>query len=86
MMPIRMETQCSGCHSLHFDEHDPTSGVPHGDLQRMYRALREHFSRQYLEAARLRARTAECAGPDRKRARCLSMSSGGHAIGRIRSH
>ncbi|HWM68504.1 MAG TPA: cytochrome c3 family protein [Steroidobacteraceae bacterium] len=50
MMPIRMETQCSGCHSLHFDEHDPTSGVPHGDLQRMYRALREHFSRQYLEA------------------------------------
>jgi predicted CXXCH cytochrome family protein len=50
MMPIRMETQCSGCHSLHFDEHDPMSGVPHGDLQRMYRALREHFSRQYLEA------------------------------------
>jgi predicted CXXCH cytochrome family protein len=50
MMPIRMETQCSGCHSLHFDEHDPSSGVPHGDLQRMYRTLREHFSRQYLEA------------------------------------
>jgi len=50
MMPIRMETQCAGCHSLHFDEHDPTSGVPHGDLQRMFRALREHFSRQYLEA------------------------------------
>ena len=49
MMPIRMETQCSGCHSLHFDEHDPTSGVPHGDLQRMFRTLREHFSRQYLE-------------------------------------
>jgi len=50
MMPIRMEIQCSGCHSLHFDENDPTSGVPHGDLPRMYRALREHFSRQYLEA------------------------------------
>ncbi len=50
MMPIRMETQCSGCHSLHFDEHDPTSAVPHGNLQRMYRSLREHFSRQYLEA------------------------------------
>ena len=50
MMPIRMETQCSGCHSLHFDEHDPTSGVPHGDLPRMFRALREHFSQQYLEA------------------------------------
>jgi FHA domain len=50
MMPIRMETQCSGCHTLHFDEHDPTSGVPHGSLQRMFRALREHFSRQYLES------------------------------------
>jgi len=50
MMPIRMETQCSGCHSLHFDEHDPTSGVPHGSLQSMFRVLREHFSRQYLEA------------------------------------
>jgi predicted CXXCH cytochrome family protein len=50
MMPIRMEIQCSGCHSLHFDENDPSSGVPHGDLPRMYRALREHFSRQYLEA------------------------------------
>ncbi|HEV7441110.1 MAG TPA: FHA domain-containing protein, partial [Steroidobacteraceae bacterium] len=50
MMPIRMETQCSGCHSLHFDEHDPTSGVPHGNLQAMFRVLREHFSRQYLES------------------------------------
>jgi len=50
MMPIRMETQCSGCHSLHFDEHDPTSGVPHGSLQSMFRVLREHFSRQYLES------------------------------------
>jgi predicted CXXCH cytochrome family protein len=50
MMPIRMEVQCSGCHTLHFDEHDPTSGVPHGDLNRMSRVLREHFSRQYLDA------------------------------------
>ena len=50
MMPIRMEIQCSGCHSLHFDEHDTSSGVPHGDLPRMFRALREHFSRLYLEA------------------------------------
>jgi hypothetical protein len=46
MMPIRMETQCSGCHSLHFDEHDPTSGV-----------LREHFSRQYLESTGPTTRT-----------------------------
>jgi len=50
MMPVRMEAQCSGCHSLHFDEHDPTTGVPHGDLQKMFRALREHFSRQYLDS------------------------------------
>jgi hypothetical protein len=48
MLPIRMETNCSGCHSLRFDEHDPTSGVPHGDLVGLYKTLREHFSRAYL--------------------------------------
>jgi hypothetical protein len=57
MMPIRMETQCSGCHSLHFDEHDPTSGVPHGSLQSMFRVLREHFSRLYLESTGPTVRT-----------------------------
>jgi predicted CXXCH cytochrome family protein len=48
MLPIRMETHCSGCHRLQFDEHDPTSGVPHGDLAALYKTLREHFSRTYL--------------------------------------
>jgi len=48
MIPIKMETHCSGCHSLLFDEHDPTSGVPHGDLEAVYKTLREHFSREYL--------------------------------------
>jgi predicted CXXCH cytochrome family protein len=48
MLPIRMETNCSGCHSLRFDEHDPTSDVPHGDLGGVYKTLREHFSRAYL--------------------------------------
>jgi len=57
MMPIRMETQCSGCHSLHFDEHDPTSGVPHGSLQSMFRVLHEHFSAQYLESTGPTTRT-----------------------------
>jgi len=48
MLPIRMETNCSGCHSLRFDEHDPTSDVQHGDLDAVYKTLREHFSRAYL--------------------------------------
>ena len=48
MLPIRMETHCSGCHSLLFDEHDPTSGVPHGNLEAVYKTLREHFSHEYL--------------------------------------
>jgi hypothetical protein len=61
MLPIRMETQCSGCHSLHFDEHDPATGVPHGDLQKVFRALREHFSRQYLDSGSL-VRTATNGG------------------------
>ena len=49
MLPIRMESDCSGCHSLQFDEHDPTTVVPHGDLKAVFRALQEHFSRQFLE-------------------------------------
>ena len=48
MLPIRMETHCSGCHSLLFDEHDPTSGVPHGNIGAVYKTLREHFSHEYL--------------------------------------
>jgi predicted CXXCH cytochrome family protein len=48
MLPIRMETNCSGCHSLLFDEHDPTSGVPHGNLEAVYKTIREHFSHEYL--------------------------------------
>jgi hypothetical protein len=43
---------------LLFDEHDPSSVVPHGDLQRMFRALREHFSRQYLDAGATSSRAA----------------------------
>lgn len=48
MLPIRMESNCSGCHSLRFDEQDPSSGVPHGDPEAVYKTLREHFSRVYL--------------------------------------
>ena len=48
MNPIRMETNCSGCHRLQFDENDPTSGVPHGNIEAVYKTLREHFSREYL--------------------------------------
>lgn len=49
MQPIRMVTHCSSCHSLRFDEQDPDSAVPHGDLAAMFTSLREHFSRRYLE-------------------------------------
>ncbi|HYL70475.1 MAG TPA: FHA domain-containing protein [Candidatus Dormibacteraeota bacterium] len=49
MLPIRMESDCSGCHSLQFDEHDPSTVLPHGNLQAVFRTLQEHFSRQYLE-------------------------------------
>lgn len=49
MLPIRMEADCSSCHSLQFDEHDPSTVVPHGDLQAVFKTLQEHFSRQYLQ-------------------------------------
>jgi hypothetical protein len=49
MLPISMQTHCAECHTLQFDEHDPGSKVPHGDLAAVFTALREHFSRAYLE-------------------------------------
>ena len=49
MLPIRMETQCAACHTLQFDEHDPGSTVPHGDVLRLFKALEEHFSRTFLD-------------------------------------
>jgi hypothetical protein len=51
MLPIQMESQCSRCHSLRYDETDPTSTVPHGDIDGVYRTLIAHFSQQYLEGA-----------------------------------
>ncbi len=49
MLPVRMEGQCSRCHSLRFDEHDPSTTVPHGDLEGVYRTLISHFSRVFLQ-------------------------------------
>ena len=49
MLPIQMEKHCSRCHSLRFDENDPSTTVPHGDIDGVYRALISHFSRQFLE-------------------------------------
>jgi predicted CXXCH cytochrome family protein len=49
MAPIRMTTVCASCHSLRFDEQDPASALPHGDLLAAIRTVREHFSRLYLE-------------------------------------
>jgi len=49
MQPIRMEQHCSRCHSLRFDETDPATTVPHGNVEGVYRTLLAHFSRQYLQ-------------------------------------
>jgi hypothetical protein len=49
MQPIQMEKNCSRCHSLRFDEKDPTTTVPHGDIDGVYRTLIAHFSRQFLD-------------------------------------
>jgi hypothetical protein len=51
MVPIRMETHCSRCHSLRYDENDPTSAVPHGALAPVFTALEDHFSRMFLQPA-----------------------------------
>jgi hypothetical protein len=49
MQPIQMEKHCSRCHSLRFDENDPATTVPHGDIDGVYRTLLAHFSRRFLE-------------------------------------
>jgi hypothetical protein len=79
MQAIRMEAQCSGCHSLRFDEKDPNSAVPHGNPEAVVKTLREHFSREYLlqtsaagSAAQLRrpgTGTAVMSEAEQKRAR-----------------
>lgn len=50
MQPIQMEQHCSRCHSLRFDEKDPTTSVPHGDIEGVYRTVINHFSRRFLES------------------------------------
>jgi predicted CXXCH cytochrome family protein len=50
MLPVRMEAHCSRCHSLLFDEHDPSSAVPHGNLARVFETLQGHFIRSYLDS------------------------------------
>jgi hypothetical protein len=61
MQPIAMESQCSRCHSLRFDEADETSTVPHGDIDGVYRTLIAHFSQQYLEGVPALRRTSSSA-------------------------
>jgi len=50
MQPIQMEQHCSRCHSLRFDENDPATTVPHGDVEAVYRTVVNHFSRRFLES------------------------------------
>ncbi|MDB6091849.1 MAG: hypothetical protein JWN85_4633 [Gammaproteobacteria bacterium] len=50
MQPLRMEAHCARCHSLLFDEHDPSTAVPHGDLKRVFDTLQGHFIRTYLDS------------------------------------
>jgi hypothetical protein len=50
MQPIQMEQHCSRCHSLRFDEKDPATTVPHGDIEGVYRTVINHFSRRFLES------------------------------------
>jgi hypothetical protein len=51
MLPVRMMTHCAECHTLQFDEADPSATIPHGDLPLMFKALEEHFSRLFLDPA-----------------------------------
>jgi hypothetical protein len=67
MQPVKMEAQCSRCHSLLFDEQDANTKVPHGNLQLMYKALQEHFSREFFEQPRSVADTSFSSATGRRR-------------------
>jgi hypothetical protein len=54
-----MEKNCSRCHSLRFDENDPTTTVPHGDIDGVYSTLIAHFSRRFLEGDTGNLRTSQ---------------------------
>jgi predicted CXXCH cytochrome family protein len=54
MLPIRMQTHCARCHSLQFDEHDPSTTVPHGDLAAAFETLQAHFIRRYMDTTQPR--------------------------------
>jgi hypothetical protein len=62
-----MQAHCSRCHSLRFDEHDPATTVPHGDLQIVFTTLQAHFIREYLDSPE---------PPDRKEARAARRPGG----------
>src|SRR3569833_1725491 len=49
MQSIKMEQHCSRCHSLRFDENDPTTLVPHGDIDGVNKTLNSHIRLRYLE-------------------------------------
>jgi hypothetical protein len=72
MQPIQMEKHCSRCHSLRFDENDPATTVPHGDVDGVYRALIAHFSLQFLEGKTGSSRTSRLARRPGGRADALS--------------
>jgi FHA domain-containing protein len=61
MQPIEMEKNCSRCHSLRFDENDPATTVPHGDIDGVYDTLLAHFSRRFLEGDTGNVRTSQLA-------------------------
>ncbi len=68
MAPIRMQAHCERCHQLLYDEHDPSSTVPHGSLAAVLTALQEHFSRMFLEPeAKLDARFGKQPGAQPRR-------------------
>jgi hypothetical protein len=79
MQPIQMEKHCSRCHSLRFDENDPATTVPHGDIDGVYRALIAHFSLRFLQGNVASPRTDPLIRRPGGRATTLSREEQGRA-------
>ena len=63
MRPVRMEAQCSGCHTLGFERRFPDWTVPHGEPDKVRRTI----AGLYSQLALAERRDVDRARPDRQR-------------------
>lgn len=86
MLPVRMETDCRGCHKLVFDANAPTREVPHGTPALVQMTLEEFYSRQFLNEAMDAVAGATAARDVRRPGRAIELTPAQRAQAADRAH